>query len=245
MRFTEEAGIVPHFARKEAERRHQYYLGPEHLLLGLLVGDENPMVTGLRKHGLDLKVGDDNPAARVLRAHGLDLETLRAGIDRLVAQGILPGPQPSDVELLATLGIDLDAVMARLNESFGWEAYYERPRTCGCGRPSPSLTPREPGHRSSAGACSSSWPRRPPPAARTPPPRIGCWRCCGTPKTRSRSPPTATRWNAGSGPCTASPDHGPSPVRLLVESHGWTLDSCAPPCSRNSTKPGDPGALMP
>jgi hypothetical protein len=26
--------------------------------------------------------------------------------------------------LLATLGIDLDAVMARLKESFGWEAYY-------------------------------------------------------------------------------------------------------------------------
>jgi hypothetical protein len=28
MRFTEEAGIVPHFAREEAERRHQYYRGP-------------------------------------------------------------------------------------------------------------------------------------------------------------------------------------------------------------------------
>ena len=86
VRFTEEAGIVPHFAREEAERRHHYYLGPEHLLLGLLVGDENPMVRGLREHGLDLKVGDDNPAARVLRAHGLDLETVRAGIDRLVAE---------------------------------------------------------------------------------------------------------------------------------------------------------------
>jgi hypothetical protein len=124
IRFTEEAGIVPHFAREEAERRHQYYLGPEHLLLGLLVGDENPMVRGLREHGLDLQVGDDNPAARVLRAHGLDLETVRAGIDRLVAEGVLPGPQPNDTDLLATLGIDLDAVMARLKESFGREAYY-------------------------------------------------------------------------------------------------------------------------
>ena len=85
VRFTKEAGIVPHFAREEAERRHQYYLGPEHLLLGLLVGD-------------------DNPAARVLRAHGLDLDTLRAGIDRLVAEGVLPGSQPSDAELLAILG---------------------------------------------------------------------------------------------------------------------------------------------
>jgi Clp amino terminal domain, pathogenicity island component len=37
---------------------------------------------------------------------------------------VLPGPQPSDAELLATLGIDLDAVERRLKESFGWEAYY-------------------------------------------------------------------------------------------------------------------------
>jgi ATP-dependent Clp protease ATP-binding subunit ClpA len=82
--FTDAAGIVPHFAREEAERRHQYYLGPEHLLLGLLIEA-------------------DSPAARVLRAHGLDLDTVRAGIDRLVAAGVLPGPQPSDAELLATL----------------------------------------------------------------------------------------------------------------------------------------------
>ena len=105
VQFTDTAGLLPHLAREEAERRHQYYLGPEHLLLGLLVGD-------------------DNLAARVLRAHGLDAETVRAGIDRLVAQGVLPGPQPNDTELLATLGIDLDAVMARLDESFGREAYY-------------------------------------------------------------------------------------------------------------------------
>ena len=208
--FTEEAGIVPHFAREEAERRHQYYLGPEHLLLGLLVGDENPMVTGLREHGQDLKVGDDNPAARVLRAHGLDLETVRAGIDRLVAEGVLPGPQPSDAELLATLGIDLDAVMARLTRASAIRRTTTRPRTCGCGRPSPSPTPREPGHRSSAGGCSGSSPRRPPPAARTSPPRTGCWRCCVTPRTRSRSPPAATRWTAGSGPCTASPTMAPA-----------------------------------
>jgi ATP-dependent Clp protease ATP-binding subunit ClpA len=82
VRFTEAAGIVPHLAREEAESRQQYYLGPEHLLLGLLIQD-------------------DNLAARVLRAHGLDLETVRAGVDRLVAEGVLPGPQPSDAELLA------------------------------------------------------------------------------------------------------------------------------------------------
>jgi Clp amino terminal domain, pathogenicity island component len=122
VRFTEAAGIVPHLAREEAESRRQYYLGPEHLLLGLLVEDDNPAVRELREVGLDLEV--DNPAARVLRTHGLNSATVRAGIDRLVAEGVLPGPQPSDAELLATLGIDLDAVLAQLKESFGWEAYY-------------------------------------------------------------------------------------------------------------------------
>jgi hypothetical protein len=106
VRFTEPAGIVPHLGRQEGERLHHHYVGPEHLLFGLLVHD-------------------DNPAARVLRAHGLDLAAVRAGVDRLVAQGVLPGPQPSDAELLATLGIDLQAVYGRLKETFGGSAYYQ------------------------------------------------------------------------------------------------------------------------
>jgi hypothetical protein len=224
VRFTEEAGIVPHFAREEAERRHQYYLGPEHLLLGLLVGDENPMVRGLREHGLDLQVGDDNPAARVLRAHGLDLETVRAGIDRLVAAGVLPGPQPSDAELLATLGIDLDAVMARLKESFGWEAYYDAAQHV-------RLRPAQP------------FPRAP--GAGTP---LICWRVFVFVREEAAARGediTPLHWllallRDAEDPVDVDldrypverrkramyglPDHGPSPVRLLVESHGLTLD---------------------
>ena len=224
MRFTEEAGIVPHFAREEAERRHQYYLGPEHLLLGLLVGDENPMVRGLRAHGLDLQVGDDNPAARVLRAHGLDLETVRAGIDRLVAEGVLPGPQPSDTELLATLGIDLDAVMAHLRESFGWEAYYYAAQNV-------RLRPAQP------------FPRAP--GAGTP---LICWRVFVLVREEAAARGediTPAHWllallRDAEDPVDVDldrypierrkramfglPDHGPSPVRLLVESHGLTLD---------------------
>jgi Clp amino terminal domain, pathogenicity island component len=222
--FTEEAGIVPHFAQEEAERRHQYYLGPEHLLLGLLVGDENPMVTGLREHGLDLKVGDDNPAARVLRAHGLDLEAVRAGIDRLAADGVLPGPQPSDAELLATLGIDLDAVMARLDESFGYWAYYDAAQDV-------RLRPTQP------------FPRAP--GAGTP---LICWRVFVLVREEAATRGediTPAHWllallRDAEDPVevTASrypmerrkramyglPDHGPSPIRLLVESHGLTLD---------------------
>jgi hypothetical protein len=110
---TEQAGVVPHLGRVEAERLRHYYLGPEHLLLGLLRQGDDPV-----PHG-------DNAAARLLRHHGLDLAAARAGVDRLIADGVLPGPQPSDAELLASLGIDLDEVDRRVKESFGWRAYYD------------------------------------------------------------------------------------------------------------------------
>jgi hypothetical protein len=110
---TEQAGIVPHLGREEAERLRHQYLGPEHLLLGLLREGGDPV-----PHG-------DNPAARMLAFRGLDLAAARAGIDRLIADDVLPGPQPSDAELLASLGIDLDAVDRRIKESFGWSAYYD------------------------------------------------------------------------------------------------------------------------
>ena len=109
---TEQAGIVPHLGGLEAERLRHQYLGPEHLLLGLLHEGDDPL-----PHG-------DSPAARLLRRHGLDLATVRAEIQRLIAAGALPGPQPSDADLLASLGIDLDAVDRRVNETFGWQAYY-------------------------------------------------------------------------------------------------------------------------
>jgi Clp amino terminal domain, pathogenicity island component len=204
VRFTEEAGIVPHLAREEAERRHQHYLGPEHVLLGLLAGD-------------------DNPAARVLRAHGLDLETVRAGIDRLVAEGVLPGSQPSDAELLATLGIDLEVVMARLKDSFGWAAYYDAAQNV-------RLRPAQP------------FPHAP--GAGTP---LVCWRVFrfvaeeaaargedATPAhwllallRDAEDPVEVTTGRSPMGRRERSmlglPDHGPSPVRLLVEAHGLTL----------------------
>jgi Clp amino terminal domain, pathogenicity island component len=224
MRFTEEAGIVPHFAREEAERRHHYYLGPEHLLLGLLVGDENPMVRGLREHGLDLKVGDDNPAARVLRAHGLDLETVRGEIDRLAAAGVLPGPQPSDAELLATLGIDLKAVMARLNESFGWEAYYDAAQNV-------RLRPAQPfPHAPGAGTPLICWRVfvlvREEAAARGEDITPAHWLLALLRDAEDSVEVTAGRYpmDRRRRAMFGLPDRGPSPVRLLVEAHGLTLD---------------------
>jgi ATP-dependent Clp protease ATP-binding subunit ClpA len=101
--FTQPARRVWVLARQEAERLQHHYVGPEHLLLGLL-----------RHH--------DNAAAGVLRVHGLDLETVRCEVDRLVARGVLPAPRPSDDALLASLGIDPVTVRRRLRASFGAEA---------------------------------------------------------------------------------------------------------------------------
>jgi len=141
---TKPAGRVSALAQWEARRLWHAYLGPEHLLLGLLV------------HG-------DNLAARVLVTQGLDLEAVRAEVDRLVADGRLPAPPPSEVQELldaadlkavrvegdraeferlvargalprpplsdagplASIGIDLEAVAGRLKETFGQEAYWQ------------------------------------------------------------------------------------------------------------------------
>jgi ATP-dependent Clp protease ATP-binding subunit ClpA len=109
---TLPAGTVSALAQMEARRLGHHYLGPEHLLLGLL------------RHG-------DNLAAQVLRGHGLDLETVSAEVDRMIAQGVLPGPQPGDAELLATLGIDLEAVAGRLRQAFGHDAYWQATQRVG------------------------------------------------------------------------------------------------------------------
>jgi ATP-dependent Clp protease ATP-binding subunit ClpA len=103
--LTEPAQMATYLMQLEAERLRHHYLGPEHLLLGLL---RQP----------------DTAAARLLHAHGLDLEAVRAETERLIAEGTLPAPRPSDAEVLATVGVDLEAVRDRLLGTFGAEACY-------------------------------------------------------------------------------------------------------------------------
>ena len=206
---TEQAGVVPHLGRLEAQRLRHRYLGPEHLLLGLLSEGDDPI-----PHG-------DHPAARLLRRHGLNLGTVRAEIDRLIAAGVLPGPQASDAELLASLGIDLDEVNRRIKESFGWGAYYDAAQWV---------------------HIRSTQPFPIAPLAGTP---LVCWRVL-----RLAAEEAAAR-NRELGPehllvgllrdarepleatldardrrlrgLLGLPDHGPHPIRLLVEARGLTL----------------------
>ena len=95
-----EVHRVVELAGEEASRFGHRYVGPEHLLLGMLRND-------------------GSEAARVLRAEGVDLEAARAALGRLAAQGVVPRPRLSDAELLGSLGIRLEAVRRDAEEAFG------------------------------------------------------------------------------------------------------------------------------
>jgi ATP-dependent Clp protease ATP-binding subunit ClpA len=96
----DQARRVLDLSREEAERSGHRYLGPEHLVLGIL------------RDGA-------SGASRVLEAHGVDLPGARAQLRRLVDRGLVPGPRPSDAELLGSLGIDLAAIRRNTEQSFG------------------------------------------------------------------------------------------------------------------------------
>jgi ATP-dependent Clp protease ATP-binding subunit ClpA len=105
-RFTDQALLVLDRAREEAERACHRYLGPEHVLLGVLAEGQNE-------------------AARVLRAYGVDLAAARAALARLAGQGVVPAPRPTDTELLGMLGVDLQVVRRDTEERFGFQAVGE------------------------------------------------------------------------------------------------------------------------
>jgi ATP-dependent Clp protease ATP-binding subunit ClpA len=99
-RFSEQAHRILDLARDEAKRCGHRYLGPEHVLLGVLAEGHSG-------------------AAQVLWAHGVQLAVARAELLGLAERGVVPAPRPSDAELLSTLGIDLDAVRRTTQQTFG------------------------------------------------------------------------------------------------------------------------------
>jgi hypothetical protein len=100
---NEHARRVVELARDEAALLGHRYIGPEHLVLGML---------------RDGRSG----AARVLRAHGVELVTARVAMRRLAERAVVPGPRPSDAELLRSLGIDLAAIRRTTEQRFGRKA---------------------------------------------------------------------------------------------------------------------------
>jgi hypothetical protein len=97
---SQQADRVLDLAREEADRFGHRYLGSEHLVLGVL-----------RDGG--------SGASLVLEVHGVDLAGARDELGRLADRGVVPGPRPSDAELLGTLGIDLTAIRRTTEQSFG------------------------------------------------------------------------------------------------------------------------------
>jgi hypothetical protein len=100
---SEHASRVLDLAWEEANLLGHRYLGPEHLVLGVL------------RDGA-------SGASRVLEAHGVNLAAARVELRRLAERGVVPGPRPSDAELLGALGIDLDAIRRTTEQSFGGQA---------------------------------------------------------------------------------------------------------------------------
>jgi ATP-dependent Clp protease ATP-binding subunit ClpA len=102
-RFTPDARAVIKNAVEHAGRLGHRYVGGEHLLLAA--------------------VSTSQPASAVLCAHGLTPERVEGEIVRRVglraAAGLFGG---LDRDALASIGIDIDAVRARVESSFGPQA---------------------------------------------------------------------------------------------------------------------------
>ena len=105
-RFTEQAHPALELGRDEAERIGHRYLGPEHLLLGML------------REGT-------SGAARLLRVHGIGLAAARAELLVLAERGVVPAARPSDRELLKTLDVDLEEIRRTTEQVFGATALGE------------------------------------------------------------------------------------------------------------------------
>jgi ATP-dependent Clp protease ATP-binding subunit ClpA len=96
---------VMRLAAQESARLDHRYLGTEHALLGLLRASSAPAVS-------------------VLRSRGLTAEAVEAELGRLAEEGVVPR-RDGGREVLRSLGIDIDEVVARLDSSFGRAAVDE------------------------------------------------------------------------------------------------------------------------
>ncbi|MFC9531841.1 Clp protease N-terminal domain-containing protein [Streptomyces sp. NPDC056975] len=136
-RFSPDARTVVVHTQEHARRLGHNHVGPEHLLLAL--------------------VSLDQPASAVLREHGVTPEGVEEEIVRLVGLGAgsrLFGTLNRDA--LASVGIDIDAVRARIEESFGPEALARADSTVHGGRRPSRRGPR----RAVPTALACHWHRR-------------------------------------------------------------------------------------
>jgi ATP-dependent Clp protease ATP-binding subunit ClpA len=116
-RFTGDARNTVVQAQEHARRLGHRYIGCEHLLLAAASTGE--------------------PASAALREHGITPQAVETEIVRLVGLGQAANLFSAlDREALASIGIDLDAVRARVEAAFGSDAFTRAgPYTCRKRRP--------------------------------------------------------------------------------------------------------------
>jgi len=101
-RFTLDARTVVVHAQEHARRLGHPHIGCEHLLLAV--------------------TSADRPVSAVLREQGITPERVENEIVRLVSHGGAGLFGDLDRDALSAIGIDLDAVQARIEASFGTDA---------------------------------------------------------------------------------------------------------------------------
>ena len=101
-RFTDQARDVVVHAQEEARQLHHGYIGTEHLLLALL----HPSA---------------GATATLLAQAGVRADAVRDAVQRYVGQGRQP-LTAQDAEALAGIGIDLQQVLAKLEDMLGGPA---------------------------------------------------------------------------------------------------------------------------
>ena len=106
-RFTDRARQVVTLAQGEARGLHHGYIGTEHLLLALV------------REG-------DGVAAQVLLSAGVSAADLRSDVLDILGEGADQGSArcadvvgPADADALRAIGIDIDSIRERIEESFG------------------------------------------------------------------------------------------------------------------------------
>jgi ATP-dependent Clp protease ATP-binding subunit ClpA len=122
-RFTDGARNTVVQAQEHARRLGHRYIGCEHLLLAAAATGE--------------------PASAALREHGVTPQAVETQIARLAGLGQVADLFSAlDREALASIGIDLDAVRARIEAAFGPDALTRAgPATCPKGRPAVRKNP--------------------------------------------------------------------------------------------------------
>jgi ATP-dependent Clp protease ATP-binding subunit ClpA len=108
-RFTNPAREAVVGAQEEARDLRHSYIGTEHLLLGLL------------RQGA-------GAGARALGRLDIDLKTVRTDVISEIGKGPVQETSDRDAEALRAIGIDVDEVRRRIEETFGPGALDERTR---------------------------------------------------------------------------------------------------------------------